>query len=137
MSVPSTIQAQKDGFVKPLDPQENAFRLEIDEFVQNRPLLNVFLLALEALQDNKVLKPGPNATEEDWEKYWWSFYSIAGKSLFGQTMFAEINYCHQGFMAGPKGKIGATSTKAPPGTPVRVTTVSMESRCFQHGIDLT
>lgn len=81
MTTPSTIEAQKGGIVKALDPQENAYRLEIDEFVQDTPMLNLFLLALEALQDNSVLKPTEHDSKEAWEKYWWSYYCIAGKTL--------------------------------------------------------
>ena len=96
--VPSTIEAQANGIVKPLDPVDGAYRLEIDEFVQNGPLLNLFLLALEALQDNKVItdlkekwknfdhynkeaKEKFNKQFIDNEEYWWSFFSIAGEPL--------------------------------------------------------
>ena len=79
MSVPSTIQAQKEGRVQALDPQKNVYRLEIDEFVQDKPMLNLFLLALEALQSSEFLKPGPNATEKEWENYYWSYYSLASR----------------------------------------------------------
>ena len=89
---PSTLEAQKQGIVKPLDPEPLAYRLEIDEFVQNGPALNLFLLALEALQNNDIVA----ATKKDWknadlddvtwleelsnkEEYWWSYFGIAGK----------------------------------------------------------
>ena len=88
MTIPSTVEAQKGGIVKALDPHENVYRLEIDEFVQDTPMLNLFLLALEALQDNRHLKPGPNATKVEWEHYWWSFYCIAGKSWSPCMLFA-------------------------------------------------
>lgn len=82
MALPETIRAQKSGIIRKLDPQENVYRLEIDEFIQNKPMTNLFLLALEALQDNRVLyqrhtKEAPSP--EDLEKYWWSFYTIAGR----------------------------------------------------------
>ena len=79
MSVPKSIDAQRNGIVRALDPQPEAYRLEIDEFVQDKFRLNVFLLALEALQNNSVLKLGPNPTEKELQDYWWSFYSIAGR----------------------------------------------------------
>lgn len=82
MATPETIRAQKSGIVRTLDPQENIYRLEIDEFIQNRPMTNLFLLALEALQDNRVLYQEPAGeapSPEDQEKYWWSFYTIAGE----------------------------------------------------------
>ena len=79
MEVPRTVQAQKEGRVQSLDPQPDAYRLEIDEFVQNDKMLNLFLLALEALQNNAVLVLGANPTEKQVEEYWWSYFSIAGK----------------------------------------------------------
>ena len=86
MAKPSTIEAQKLGIVKPLDPQPGAFRLEIDEFVQKPDVLNLFLLALESLQDNEQLKKfkelGDDATDKDKEKYWWSFFSIGGDEYY-------------------------------------------------------
>ena len=78
MSKPRTIVAQENGIVSSPDPHPEAFRLEIDEFVQDKYRLNLFLLALEALQDNSVLKPGSKATDKQNQDYWWSFYSIAG-----------------------------------------------------------
>ena len=88
---PSTLDAQAKGIVKPLDPEPLAYRLEIDEFVQNGPALNLFLLALEALQDNDVITKVKDAwknktiSQNDWleqelankEKYWWSYFAIA------------------------------------------------------------
>lgn len=83
MAIPETIQAQKSGIVRMLDPQENVYRLEIDEFVKNEPMMNLFLLALEALQDNRAVHTRSTkeaTTPEELEKYWWSFYTIAGES---------------------------------------------------------
>ncbi|KAL9612930.1 MAG: hypothetical protein Q9167_002513 [Letrouitia subvulpina] len=89
---PSTIKAQAQGIVKALDPEPGAYRLELDEFVQNEPALNLFLLALESLQNNdvitKVKNDWKNANTDDekkkWEKelsnnerYWWSYFSLA------------------------------------------------------------
>ena len=91
MTTPSTIEAQKGGIVKALDPQENVYRLEIDEFVQDTPVLNIFLLALEALQDNSVLNPNENDNKEAWEKYWWSYYCIAGKILLSYVIGREFS----------------------------------------------
>lgn len=89
---PSTIEAQRQGIVKALDPEDGAYRLEIDEFVQNGHLLNLFLLALESLQNNDVLTKVKNywknvssdeekkKFEEDLsnnERYWWSYFVIS------------------------------------------------------------
>lgn len=92
--IPSTIEAQAQGIVKPLDPQPNAYRLEIDEFVLNGPALNLFLLALEELQKNELLAKlkdewrnmdRDSDAKQKWkrylsdlEKYWWSYFAIAG-----------------------------------------------------------
>ena len=93
---PSTIEAQAKGIVKALDPEPGAYRLEIDEFVQDGPSLTLFLLALENLQNNEVIANLKNdwkntsfddaEDEEKWiqklsnnEKYWWSFFAIASK----------------------------------------------------------
>ena len=135
MAAPKTIQAQQDGIVRALDPQENAYRLEIDEFVQNKQMLNLFLLALEALQDNTVLKPSTNAGEEDWEKYWWSYYSIAGKSFLNKDHL-DKPHRRQAFMVGPKKKCGVISTTALQKTG-QDSIVSMESHCSRHGTDHT
>lgn len=67
MAEPFTVVAQQAGIFKTLDPEDAAFWQKIDEFVQDRPLLDLFLLALEQMQKSSILKPGVNATDRECE----------------------------------------------------------------------
>ena len=62
---------------------KRGYRLEIDEFIADNAMTNLFLLALAALQENS-LKPvlmkdkrgGQPKLEPDWKNY----YALAGKT---------------------------------------------------------
>ena len=63
----AVIDAQRDGFVVGLKTDQVLPRLEIDEFILDKDVLNLFLLALIQLQDDKI------HTEP------FSWYQIAGE----------------------------------------------------------
>lgn len=114
---PSTLEAQAKGIVKPLDSEPLAYRLEIDEFVQNGPALNLFLLALEALQDNDIITKVKNAwknktiPQDRWlekelankEEYWWSYFAIASRfgKVQGLNPRADVRLCIHGLPKQP------------------------------------
>ena len=68
-------QAQNDKVVFAL-PRSNggprAYRLEIDEFLTDNAMTNLFLRALSEVQKNSIKHPGSDIPN------WWSFYSIVG-----------------------------------------------------------
>lgn len=75
----SAVEAQQEGYVVGLRTGKVEPRLEIDEFILDKDVLNLFLLALIQLQDDKYHKEP------------WSWYQICGE-------FTAINW----FMAGRK-----------------------------------
>ena len=113
MTTPSTIEAQRRGLVKALDPQENAYRLEIDEFVQDTPVLNLFLLALEALQDNRVLNPTEQTARRHGRNIGGLITVLLVRSC--QSMLLEENsHEEQVSTASPAGRRGYMSIMALP-----------------------
>ncbi|KAK6086913.1 tyrosinase [Seiridium cupressi] len=87
--------AQADNTVFPLvQANPKAFRLEIDEFLADNALTNLFLLGLEELQKNSVKLAGTN------DPNWWSFYSLSGIHSLPREAWAGIKnsrgYCHHG-----------------------------------------
>jgi hypothetical protein len=62
----SAIEAQEGGYVVGLKTGKIEPRLEIDEFILDKDVLNLFLLALIRLQDDKYHKEP------------WSWYQISG-----------------------------------------------------------
>ena len=65
----SAIEAQENGYIVGLKTGKVEPRLEIDEFVLDKDVLNLYLLALIQLQDDKYHKEP------------WSWYQISGKYL--------------------------------------------------------
>ena len=79
------VQAQKDKAVFPLPrPTDGtkAYRVEIDEFLADNAMTNLFLIALKELQDESLTVPKTK------ESNWWSFYSLAG--LLPNTRYPGI-----------------------------------------------
>lgn len=64
-------QAAASGCVAFVAPGDARVRLEIDEFLEDNALTNLFLLALiDMFKENSKLR----AKTEDW----WTFYSLSG-----------------------------------------------------------
>ena len=94
--------AQDDNIIQPLiQINPKAFRLEIDEFLADNAMTNLFLLALEAMQQNSL------ATPESGKPNWWSFYSLGGihglprEKWAGYENKAKYGYCHHGMNTFP------------------------------------
>jgi tyrosinase len=97
--------AQDNNIVLPLTHPSGgpkAYRLEIDEFLADNAMTNLFLLALEAMQKHSIKKPGSN------DANWWSFYSLAGIHGAPREDWAEVEkrtmgggYCHHGMSTFP------------------------------------
>ena len=74
-AVDPALEAQNKNVIFPLPrPKDGlkAYRLEIDEFLADNAMTNLFLLALSTMQENSLKVPKTD------EMNWWSFYSIAG-----------------------------------------------------------
>jgi hypothetical protein len=67
MASSAAATAMKEGYVVGVKNGRVEPRLEIDDFVRDKELLNMFLLALEQLQ-----------LEGDYENRPWSWFQIAG-----------------------------------------------------------
>jgi hypothetical protein len=65
----SAVEAQEEGYIVGLRTGKIEPRLEIDEFILDKDVLNLFLLALIQLQDDKYHKEP------------WSWYQISGKHI--------------------------------------------------------
>ncbi|KAK4958258.1 hypothetical protein LTR10_004684 [Elasticomyces elasticus] len=76
-------------------PGKNAYRLEIDEFIQDNAVTNLFLLALDAMYKNSL-------SNKDGSPNWWSYYSLSGIHGLPRENWAGIKqdrnsgYCHHG-----------------------------------------
>jgi hypothetical protein len=68
-------EAQSKNIVAAMVPETSKARVEIDEFVGDNAMTNLYLLALEALQQEDVNKSVAKQNEEDW----WTFYSLSGQ----------------------------------------------------------
>lgn len=65
----SAVEAQEEGYIVGLRTGKIEPRLEIDEFILDKDVLNLFLLALIKLQDDKYHKEP------------WSWYQISGEHI--------------------------------------------------------
>lgn len=63
-------KAQANNLVEPLGRDDSrGFRLEIDEFLINNRMTNLYLLALEAMQKEDVTRLKANNTEDWYETF--------------------------------------------------------------------
>jgi hypothetical protein len=67
-------QAQAMNFVATIVPEASRARVEIDEFIGDNEMTNLYLLALEALQKEDATKSVAKKNED-----WWTFYSLSGE----------------------------------------------------------
>jgi hypothetical protein len=67
-------EAQSKNIVAAMVPESAKARVEIDEFVGDNAMTNLYLLALEALQQEDVNKSVAKHNED-----WWTFYSLSGQ----------------------------------------------------------
>lgn len=73
---PAEAQAQNRVAAIPVQPHSS--RVEIDEFLADAAMTNLFLLALKEIQE----KPLEVTEKEDW----WTFYNLAG-------MYMQLSLC--------------------------------------------
>ena len=69
-------EAQANNYVAPLIPDASRSRVEIEEFLGDNDMTNLYLLALEAMQKEDVTKSTASKNED-----WWTFYSLSGTQL--------------------------------------------------------
>ncbi len=99
--IAKTMEAQKDNIVFPVSIQPTAWRLEIDEFLADTKMTNLFLLALEKMQkdglgmlDAKELemkKAGLGPLEDKEKVNWWTFYNLSGRSTVSRLCTQSLN----------------------------------------------
>ena len=68
--------AQNQRFFSAIVPDALRIRMEIDEFVQDDAMTNLFLLALAEMQQEDPEKDSTKHPED-----WWTFYSLSGPIL--------------------------------------------------------
>ena len=69
-------EAQKHNYVAAMEPSPAKARVEIDEFLDDNAMTNLFLLALAEMQKEDPEKRQANGTED-----WWTFYSLSGSPI--------------------------------------------------------
>lgn len=69
----NTKEAQIKNYVLPVVPDAARARVEIDEFLADNDMTNLYLLAMEAMQQEHKENSAANGNED-----WWTFYSLAG-----------------------------------------------------------
>ena len=137
MASDSSLQsAQAQNYVAAMVPENAKARVEIEEFLDDNDMTNLFLLALSEMQ-----KEDPGKKTEKDSQDWWTFYSLSG-TWFGILLwFHSLNLDSKAFMAyrGSYGTMFRTSTsttrRAKPQRPAA--TVHMAQLCFQHGTAFT
>ena len=75
-------EAQARNCVAAIPHQVASYRLEIDEFLADNAMTNLFILALEEIQH----KPIEAVDKEDW----WTFYNLAG--MFNVNVLSRNTY---------------------------------------------
>lgn len=83
------MEAQKNNIVLPVSVKLNSWRVEIDEFLADTKMTNLFLLALEKLQKDGLgmldakeleMKEAGIGPLKDHDKVnWWTYYNLSGK----------------------------------------------------------
>lgn len=76
MASGSIKDAQARNHVQFVVPEASKARVEIDEFIGDNEMTNLYLLALEALQKEDATKSTTQRNED-----WWTFYSLSGKII--------------------------------------------------------
>ena len=66
--------AQAKNYVLPVVPDAARVRVEIDELLADNDMTNLYLLAMEAMQQEHSERSVANGNED-----WWTFYSLAGR----------------------------------------------------------
>ena len=86
VNIVKTVEAQKSNVVLPVSIQPTAWRVEIDEFLADTKMTNLFLLALQkdglGMLDAKELETkeaglGPLQAKD--KVNWWTFYNLSGR----------------------------------------------------------
>lgn len=66
--------AKAKNYVLPVVPHDARVRLEIDELLGDNDMMNLYLLAMEAMQQEHSERSVANGNED-----WWTFNSLAGR----------------------------------------------------------
>ena len=93
VNIAKTMEAQKLNNVLPVSIQPTAWRVEIDEFLADTKMTNLFLLALDGMQQAGLGMLGAEEVERkqktsvsplnDKDKVdWWTYYNLSGRPLF-------------------------------------------------------
>ena len=69
-----TIEAQEKNVVLPIPVQPTAWRVEIDEFLADTKMTNLFLLALQKMQTDGI------GTLENGKVDWWTYHNLSSMS---------------------------------------------------------
>ena len=80
-------EAQAKNHVAIMVPDTARARVEIDEFLGDNEMTNLFLLALEAMGKEDPAKSIASKNED-----WWTFYSLSGESSSKQKSCSNITY---------------------------------------------
>ena len=96
-----TMEAQKSNIVLPVSIQPTAWRLEIDEFLADTKMTNLFLLALEKMQmeglgmlnakELEIKTAGLGPLEDKDKVNWWTFYNLSGRFTASQLYTQNLN----------------------------------------------
>ena len=70
----NTKEAQAKNYVLPIVPDAARARVEIEELLADNDMTNLYLLAMEAMQQEHSENSVVNGNED-----WWTFYSLAGR----------------------------------------------------------
>jgi hypothetical protein len=73
---PKTIEAQEKNVILPIPVLPTAWRVEIDEFLADTKMTNLFLLALQKMQTDGL------GTLENGKVDWWTYHNLSGVSPF-------------------------------------------------------
>lgn len=68
--------AQDKNWASTVVPDASRVRVEIEEFLGDNDLTNLYLLALDAMQKEDPTKSVAKDNED-----WWTFYSLSGKQV--------------------------------------------------------
>ncbi len=69
-------EAQAQNYVAAIIPEAAKARVEIDEFLNDNDMTNLFLLALSEMQKEDPKKRSAQGSED-----WWTFYSLSSICL--------------------------------------------------------
>ena len=94
-NVAKTMEAQKSNIILPVSIQPTAWRVEIDEFLADTKMTNLFLLALDKMQQaglgmlgaedlERKQKSGPSPLNDKDKVDWWSYYNLSGRPILSE-----------------------------------------------------